>query len=402
MAPRILLVTTVEWPSSARLASAFAAAGATVEAVYPRGHVITGSRFVSAHHRYTAWAPLTSITKAIARAQPDLVVPCDDRAVAKLVRLDRGALRPLIERSLGAPAKYAALMARGTFIDAARAAGIVAPETYVVPDETLLDEILGRAGFPCVIKADGSWGGDGVAVVHDRAEAHEVYRRFALAPGRLRSLVRAVKRRDVHFLREMVRPRPMTVSVQRFVSGRPFTTAFACWKGRVLGAIHMEVLETLGPTGPASVLRRIDCQRMDYAAVRIAEQFGLSGLHGLDFMRDAGGQPHLIEINPRATQSAPLALGPGHDLAAALASCIAPLPRPVRPTVTDNQVIALFPQEWRRDPASAWLASAHLDVPWDDPAVLLACLAPGEAGPERRTIPREAPLVLAGRMPNGH
>ena len=51
-------------------------------------------------------------------------------------------------------------------------------------------------------------------------------------------------------------------------------------------------------------------------ARRIAARFGLSGLQGLDFVRDEEGLPHLIEINPRATQICHLALG--SDLPAAL------------------------------------------------------------------------------------
>jgi hypothetical protein len=50
--------------------------------------------------------------------------------------------------------------------------------------------------------------------------------------------------------------------------------------------------------------------------------------------------------------------------------------------VTHNPVLALFPQEWRRNPDSAWLHSAHLDVPWEDPEVLRACLAPGQPAPK--------------------
>jgi predicted ATP-grasp superfamily ATP-dependent carboligase len=403
MAPKLLLVTTVNWPSSARLAGAFAGTGATVEAVCPNGHVMIGSRFVSERHRYTAWEPLTSLARAIEEAQPDLVVPCDDRAVSQLLRLS--GQFDVIAHSLGAPENYSTLLARGPFIAAARALGLEAPETIVVPGEQFLDIALARVGLPCVMKADGSWGGDGVAVIRDRGEAYENFYRFSEPPSRLRSLARAMKRRDVHFLREMVRPRPMTVCVQRFVPGMPATSAFACWNGRVLAAIHLDVLETSHAAGPASVLRRVDCPAMDKAAVRIAERFGLSGLHGLDFMRDAQGLPHLIESNPRATQAAALVLGAGGDLTAALVGCLSPAPRAVRPAMTENPVIALFPQEWRRNPASGWLQSAYLDVPWDDPAVLRACLEPGEPNPERRAVSRVESFVLASgkaRMGSGN
>jgi len=36
--------------------------------------------------------------------------------------------------------------------------------------------------------------------------------------------------------------------------------------------------------------------------------------------------------------------------------------------------LALSPQEWYRDHASAWLDALPTDAPWHDPAVLLAML----------------------------
>ena len=394
MGPRILLATTVVWPSAARLASAFAAVGADVEAVFPDGHMIAGSRYLAAAHRYTPLLPLFSFSRAVGRAAPDLIVPCDDRAVALLLQLAGrgGATGAVIARSLGRLGAYPELIGRSAFIRAARAAGIRAPQTVALAGEHQLDAELARLGFPAVLKADGSHGGDGVAVVRNRAQAQQAFRRLSAAGSRLRNLVRAFTRKDIHFLHDAAVPQAVSISLQSFVPGQPATTAFACWKGRVLAAIHMDVLETLGSTGPASVMRRVDCPDMDQAAIRVAERFGLSGLHGLDFVRDPSGKAHLIEINPRATQASPLALGPGRDLAAALAGCV--FPAGARPLLTQNPVIALFPQEWRRNPQSDWLKSAYLDAPWDDPAVLKACLEPAEPVPPRPAALAERPVLV--------
>jgi len=38
-------------------------------------------------------------------------------------------------------------------------------------------------------------------------------------------------------------------------------------------------------------------------------------------------------------------------------------------------VIAHFPQEWLRDPASRYLRRCRVDAPWDDPALLKAMAA---------------------------
>ena len=392
MGARILLTTTVHWPSTARLVSAFAGAGALIDALLPAGHVAARSRFLGRRHFYDPLFARRSLARAIAQGAPDLVVPCDDRALAQLLQL-AGRFPRLLERSLGRPASYPALMARGDFMAAARALGIAGPPTVAVRTEEDYHRALAALGTPAVLKRDGSWGGDGVAIVRNPVQAAEAWRGLAVAPSRLRSAARALLRRDAHFLREALYPTPPVVSVQAFVPGTAATSAFACWKGKVLAAIHMDVLETLHPRGPATVLRRVPDPDMERAAILLAAHFGLSGLHGLDFVRDAEGKAQLIEINPRATQTAALALGPGLDLAAALTGCLAGSAK-ARAALTANPVIALFPQEWRRDPASLWLHEAYPDVPWDDPAVLRACLEPGEASPERRGGGVSAALTL--------
>jgi ATP-grasp domain-containing protein len=389
MSPRVLLTTTVRWPSAARLAAAFAQVGAEVEALLPIGHVAGKSRFVARRHDYDPIVPGRSLRCAVARAEPDLVVPCDDRALAHLLNL-RAPL--LLERSLGRVENYPALMSRCDLIAEARGLGIAAPLTIQVPREADLKAALAHVGLPAVLKVDGSWGGDGVAVARNLAQARAAWRKLAVTPSRPRSVVRALLRRDAHFLRDALTPPELTVSLQRFVPGTPATSAVACQAGRVIASVHMDVLEVVHARGPASVMRRARCPDMERAAHRLAARFGLTGLHGLDFVRDETGQAHLIEMNPRATQAAAFAFGPGHDLAAALVASVSPVIRGPRPVVTENPVIALFPQEWRRDPGSAWLHCAYQDVPWDDPEVLRACLAPGQATPERR-IEKRAPVA---------
>jgi hypothetical protein len=101
----------------------------------------------------------------------------------------------------------------------------------------------------------------------------------------------------------------------------------------------------------------------------------LSGLYGFDFMiEDESEDAYLIEMNPRATQTCHLPLGPGRNLAAALRSAVCDEAVREAPGVTDKDTIALFPQEWERDPASAYLSTAYHDVPWEEPELVRACI----------------------------
>jgi hypothetical protein len=231
---------------------------------------------------------------------------------------------------------------------------------------------MAETGLPIVLKADGSWGGDGVVVARSGAEALAALHRLGQPPSRLRSLARAMRRRDVHHLNAAISPAAAAVSAQRFVAGRPAASAFACWNGEVIAAIYYDVLVAQGEIGPPNVIRRVDCPEIEAATRKIAAHYRLSGIHGMDFLRDASGAVYLLEINPRATQGGALAFGPGRDLPAALASRLQPLAG-MRAAIL-NDTVAIFPREWQRDPASPWLRSAHHDVPWDDPGVLLASL----------------------------
>lgn len=403
MSGRILLAATMGWPSVARYAGAFASSGCTVAALSPRKAPVALSRYVSEHFTYRPLAAMASLKAAVAAFTPDLIVPCDDRATAQLLKLRKGAsveLAALIDRSLGTPENYTRIMSRNNFMAEAKAIGVRVPLTFPVTSEAELDACLAEVGFPAVVKADGSWGGDGVIVAKTREEARSALRKLSQAPSRLRSFVRAFRRKDAHYILEALKPSTRAVSVQRFIPGKPAASAFAAWNGEIVGAVWYDMLETDGPMGPPNVIRRVDCPEIAEASRLVAKHFGLSGLHGMDFIRDADGHVHLLEINPRATQGGTLGFGPGRDAPAALATCVKP--DAVHPTGIKNDVVVIFPREWQRDPSSPYLASAHHDVPWDDPAVLRASL--GEAPKTRAAAGIVRALsarlrVLAGRRP---
>jgi hypothetical protein len=367
MKQKILLVTTVPYSSAARTAGAFCSLGARVDAVFPRGHALGVSRYVARTFRYRPLAGEASLAEAIRASKPDHIICCDDRAVALLVGLEEFA--PLMSRALGPLASYRLLMTRAPAIAAAQEEGIVAPATLAVDSLEALPEALHRVGLPCVMKTDCSWGGAGVKFVCSAAEAVRTFVKLQGPPSRLRSLVRVVRRQDLHFLATARHPVTATVNVQALVPGKPATSVFAARDGKVVAAQHMDVVSWDGDYGPAKVMLRVEDPRMDEAAAKLAARFQLSGLHGLDFVRDASGVPHLIEVNPRATQICHLPLDA--DLAAAL------LGVPARPAVTDLKQIALFPQLLT---VGEIPAQVYRDIPWDDPKVLRALS--GEALPE--------------------
>ena len=382
MKRKVLLSATVGWPSVARYAGGFAAAGCEVYALSPDGAPVCVSRYVHKRYRYSALGH--SLAAAIADCAPDLIVACDDRAVTHLIELyakekSDSPVAALIERSLGKPENYARVVSRYGSLSELRDAGVRVPDTFPAAVEIELEDALAKTGFPAVLKSDGSWGGEGVVVAHNREEAHAAFHKLSNPPSRLRSVLRAARRRDGHYLLDALTPQKHSICVQQFITGKAANSAIAAWQGKVVGTIYYDVLMADALIGPPNVIRRTDCPEIDRATHVVAERFGLSGLHGIDFIRDDSGAAYAIEINPRATQGGTLAFGPGHDLPSALATAAFGTAGGMREAIA-NDVVTLFPREWRRDPASEWLSKGHHDVPWDDPAVLMATI--GKAFPK--------------------
>jgi hypothetical protein len=227
------------------------------------------------------------------------------------------------------------------------------------------------------MKADGTSGGVGVRLVNTTEEAEAAIDALSSPPGVLRTVKRALVDRDMRLLFPFLQRSRPVVSVQRVIEGSEANCAVSCWQGRVLGCLNVEVVKRAEEYGPATVIRLIDNREMLAAAEKLARRFHLSGLFGLDFILEAAtGKAYLLEMNPRATQTCHLEVGSGRNLIHLLAYEISGGPPPPSPAanVSFPDTIALFPAEWKRDPASRYIASGFHDVPWEEPGLIRYCL----------------------------
>jgi hypothetical protein len=388
---------------------ALANAGCIVEAVCPPRHPLSKTSAVRRTHTYHGLAPLMSLADAIGAARPDLIVPGDDlstRHLHHLYRRERGHGQngnqtcALIERSFGSPESFPIVYERAAFMRLAEEAGIRVPKTGVIANLEELKRWTAQMGFPVVLKADGTSGGDGVRIARTLEEAKRALRGLQAPPLLARAFKRALVDRDRTLIwPSLLRRRPV-VSAQTYVPGREATSTVACWKGTVLAALHFEVINKKYAVGPATVMRVVENAEMSSAVEKMVRRLNLSGVHGFDFMLEAKTEDaYLIEINPRTTQVGHLALGPGRDLAPALYAAMSGIAVQPRPKVTEKDTIALFPQEWERDPASAFLCSAYHDVPWDEPELIRACVRRGRKLNTSRTQSNWDPALSAVRAP---
>ncbi len=382
--PTVLVVTTSRWFPTARIAMALANAGFTVEALCPPRHPLTETSAPHRIHTYHGLVPLMSFASAITAAKADFIVPCDDRATQHLHQLYQREFRSretdnptcaLIERSLGTPTSFPVMYARTRFMEIAEEEGVRIPKTGVISNTDDLRPWTERIGFPMVLKANRTSGGDGVRIVHTSEDARRAFRMLQAPPLLARAVKRAVIDQDMTLVWPSLFRHRSVVNAQAFVPGHEATSAIVCWNGNVLASLHFEVLKKLNSTGPATVVRLIENADMSNAVEKMTRRLKLSGLHGFDFMLEAHTEnAYLIEVNPRATQVGHLTLGPGRDLPAALYAAVAGQPIQETPKVTGNDTIALFPQEWIRNPESAFLRSGYHDVPWEEPELIRACV----------------------------
>ena len=404
MAPGILIASTSRWFSVARIAMAFGRERFNVDAVCHPGHPVLSTRALRKSYSYNALTPLHSFRTAILSSKAELIIPCDDLAMHHLHRLyelsmnsngadDSKHLCKVLECSLGNPAGYSITESRDNFMAAVYQEKIRAPETKTLASAEEVETWLSKFGFPAVLKADGTSGGEGVKVVHTLQEARRAYRTLHAPLATIVVAKRACLDRDWNCVRPWLAQRKRAVSIQSFVTGLDANMAIACWQGEILSSISVKVLQTWKPKGPATIVRLLENNEMYQAAEKILRKLKFSGLCGLDFMIDkTTGAAYLIEMNARATQTCTLQLGPGRSLITSLCSALTGQPMQETPSKIHGETIALFPLAWHGDTSSQLFQSAHQDVPWEEPELVRQGFA------QPRNLSREKWVRLFSRM----
>ena len=358
------------------MAMAFQEAGCTTAAICPpRGHPLLKTRGVSKLWPYQAFDPIESLIAAIEGSKPDLIVPCDDRAVSHLHELYARLKGPsgqrvqeLIFRSLGSPASFSVLTSRYALMQTAGELGIRVPASMPVESAEHLREWATEQTPPWMLKADGTWGGHGIRIAHNLAEAERYCSELMRPVSAPRVLKRWIVNRDLFSWEPWRKHSSTAVMVQARIVGRPANSAVACWNGEVLAQICVEVADAQGDTGPATIVQVVENAEMMEAGEKLVSSLGLSGIVGLDFMiEDGSGAAHLIEMNPRCTPLCHLQLGEGHDLIGRLVAELSGQPPRLVASATDKKLVAYFPQAWRGNVASDLLAASFHDVPWQSP-----------------------------------
>lgn len=401
---RLLIVALDNWYGSARLPRNLKRAGFEIGLLAPPGILAAQSCDVDQRFPLAADGAPRALERpawqAIEAFAPDFIVPGDEKSVRMLNLMatsrsapDAPGIKRVLLRSLSSKP---GLPSRADMMAIAADTGLACPDQAVARS---LDEAMRfaeRVGWPVYLKRDNTAGGNGVRLCGDRTT---LATQFAQLTNTAMSLWSAegMLRRGRQWLRSLGIGGDPGITIQAAVPGEPaFHTAVAL-DGRWLAGISADVEEFHPrPTGPSTRVCLHGDPTMDDLARRLIAALGYNGFCGLDFIRRPDGGLTFLEFNARPTPVAHLGDLAGGDLGAALHAALtgepvaAPVPMPPKR-------VALFPQDWLRDPRSPDRAPYYLDIPTDDPALLaaLGALLP-KGWDEREERSRLTPLPSSG------
>jgi predicted ATP-grasp superfamily ATP-dependent carboligase len=370
----VLLVGLRDGDYAPLLAGRLHAFGFTVEALCPDRHPLAYSNLVQRRHSST-WNIQAALLSILESRAPVLVIPCDDPARqlltqvhARSVVTQRNEAARIIETSLGDPTHFQTVEEKSRLLAALDPARVRMPKRVPVANRADLEAAIEELSAPIVLKQDRTWGGQGVVLCRSLEDAERGLAHLQRKRSIRSALGRLFWQRETSALVEHFTQSAAVIEAEQYIEGEPANCVAACWKGEIIAALSVSVIEmNPRPIGPSTLVQIIDNPEISGTVAEIARQFGLSGVCGFDFVieRDTGAA-HFLELNPRATPTSHVGRSAGTDVARALAKCcgLASEESGTTPQHDPLSPIALFPAEWARDPHSAHLSGAT--IPWAD------------------------------------
>lgn len=222
----------------------------------------------------------------------DAIIPTIDSSVAALHRR-RVELGGHAVPALGSADAVEIAISKPRTLEVAAQLGIPAPRSIGAATQRDVETAATELGLPVVVKPEESWRDD--------------------AGGGERLGPRLVSRPEE--LEDVKRLAPALV--QEVAPGLRETIKLFRVDGHVVARFAMRVERTWPPLGGSSVYREsIDPPRDALLfAEQLVEAMGLDGYSEVEFRRGRNGDPLLMEVNPRLSQSVELAIRSGVDFA---------------------------------------------------------------------------------------
>lgn len=350
------------WLGAARLPAVLTQAGFSVASYCHPESYLSNTRY----NEYAFTAPTNGsafpgLVASVRQYQPVFLIPACELAVRffhNIIDADANGqvdkqfadVVELVRRSLGDPVFHKGMLSKIESDALVAGLGLRVPKKALVHS---LEDATGfgdEYGYPLVLKGEYGHAGNAVRICATSAEAVAAYRDLG-GNGEGQRLL-----------------------VQQYIQGAVATQSSVSWRGEVLEtATLLKYLTHPAPMGPSSVLRFVDNPEAEQAARTLLGKCGYSGFSAANFIIEhETNAAYFIEINPRTTPPCTVARLFGRDLCRALWCRLSGVAYERQMLADHPETVALFPNEWLRDPHSAYLTQGYHDVPWDDPRLLKA------------------------------
>ena len=380
---RILIISTHKyWPGISRLPAGLKRAGFKVFAYCPAGSFLSKTKYLDDGIFYKTIS--YSRTKlfyffvlfAMYKFKPHKVIPGDEESILVLLKLKKithyffpkSRVAEILKISTGDISFNKLFLSKSEFVQNISDWGVSVPESHVVNSLEHAIEASDKMKYPVVLKIDSGYGGAGVYICKSKDELVKnflIEKKITL-PKKIKTYFKRLFFISIFDSRSLI-------SIQKFLSIERGHCSFIANDGQLLAINPMLVLKSHpGKTGPSSVCENLDNLEIIDAVKLVVAKTNYSCFGSFDFMYDRKiNKIYVIEFNcrpiPWAHYSDQIVT---HDLCKALYCAMNNEPF----TVNENKkfVIALFPNELKRDPKSEYLKTAYHDIPINDPDLKFA------------------------------
>ncbi len=244
----------------------------------------------AAYDRTELWADPSDLPGLFARLGADRIVDvqCPEALLDDVATAARQASLP--------PATIALLAHRQSWQDKQitsqhlAEAGIPVPRTHPASGAEL-EYLAAAVGMPLVLKATVSSGGEGVRVVS--------------APDEFQPAL------------EFLSSQGGTVYAEQYLPGSTSCWAAVLSDGAVLDSAIYRTLQSRQSEGASSSIDVVEDSTVSAIGARVAQVIGGAGMVNLDLVRDASGDPFVVDVNLRAWHSVVALSAVGHDFTTA-------------------------------------------------------------------------------------
>jgi predicted ATP-grasp superfamily ATP-dependent carboligase len=150
---------------------------------------------------------------------------------------------------------------------------------------------------------------------------------------------------------------------------------FVAAEGKILRSVSIiKTRQFPTETGPSSVIQTVESPEICDFARKIIAETGYNGFGAIEFiLENETNKPYAIEFNARPVPICHLGKYLGADLCKALSEYLqTDNYSEEQVQVIRNVTVALFPNEYRRDPSSPYLRECYHDVPINEPELMKA------------------------------